>query len=414
MRVDEMSIWRVVPILVAAVAPWCGCGSEDVGVGEVLVTSQVEIDPPGAGLRVGSKRQFSATPKTSSGIPIPNRTVAWHSSDADVVTISDRGMVTAVSLGEAEITATVDDVSGSVTVTVTRVPVAEVIVAPASASVLVGQSRQLTVTLRDENGRTLTGRTVTFVSDQPARATVSSSGMVSAIAPGPVVVRARSEGKEGRSTITVAPRPATRLAFTQGPVNGIEDRSIGTVRVAVQDEIGNVVASSTHEVTVLLSENPGDATLSGTRTVRASGGIATFSDLKIDRPAEGYRLRATSGSLSPAVSVRFTILPIEPAALAIVVQPPSTVESGREWDQDPVIQLRDDRGVDVDRKGVKIRVSLIGSNGTLEGKRDKDTDEDGQVRFTDLRISGSGEYRLRFEAEGLPAVDSRVIRVHRR
>ena len=413
MRVDEMSVRRVVPVLVAAIVPWGGCGSEDVGVGDVLVTSQVEIDPPGAGLRVGNTRQFSATPKTSSGIPIPNRTVVWSSSDPDVATISNSGMVTAVSLGEAEITATVDDVNGSATVTVTRVPVAEVIVAPASASVLVGQSRQLTVTLRDADGKTLTGRTVTFVSDQPSRATVSSSGLVSAIAPGPVVVRARAEGKEGRSNITVAPRPATRLAFIQGPANGIEDRSIGTVRVAVQDDIGNVVTSATPEVSIGLSDSRG-ATLSGTRTVRAASGIATFSDLRIDRPADGYRLRATSGSLSPAVSSAFTIRRAEPAALAILVQPPSTVESGREWEQDPVIQLRDDRGGDVDRKGVKVRVSLIGSGGKLEGKRDVDTDEEGRARFSDLRISGSGEYRLRFESEGLQSVDSRVIQVHRR
>ena len=406
-----MSIRRLVPVLVAAVAPWCGCGSEDVGAGEVLVTSEVEINPPGAGLRVGSTRQFTATPKTSSGIPIPNRIVAWSSSDVDVATISESGMVTAVGLGEAEITGRVDDVSGSVTVSVTRVPVAEVIVAPASASLLVGQTRQLTVTLRADDGAKLTGRAVTFVSDQPARATVSSTGLVTAIAPGPVVIRARSEGEEGRSSITVAPRPATRLAFTQGPVSGTEDFTMGTVRVAVQDEIGNLVTSGNPEITIQLSQNPGDATLSGTRTVRASGGVATFSDLRIDEPADGYTLRATSGSLSPAISAPFAIRPVEPASLAIVVQPSSGVESGKELDQDPVIQLRDSRGQDVDRKGVKIRVSLIGSNGNLEGKRDVETDEDGRARFRDLRISGSGDYRLRFQSEGLQSAESRVIRV---
>jgi hypothetical protein len=33
----------------------------DLGVGEVLVTSEVEINPPGAGLRVGRTRQFTAS-----------------------------------------------------------------------------------------------------------------------------------------------------------------------------------------------------------------------------------------------------------------------------------------------------------------------------------------------------------------
>jgi hypothetical protein len=71
----------------------------------VLVVAKVEIDPPGAGLIVGAAQQLSATPKTASGIPVPNRTVTWSSSHPNVATVSENGMVTAVSLGEASISA---------------------------------------------------------------------------------------------------------------------------------------------------------------------------------------------------------------------------------------------------------------------------------------------------------------------
>ena len=52
--------------------------------------------------------------------------------------------------------------------TVSLVPVATVTVTPASSSLTVGQTGQLTATLRDAAGNVLTGRTVTWSSNQPS------------------------------------------------------------------------------------------------------------------------------------------------------------------------------------------------------------------------------------------------------
>src|SRR5207249_1047297 len=60
------------------------------------------------------------------------------------------------------------------------------------------------------------------------------------------------------------------------------------VQVAVQDAFGNTVTAATDAVTVALGANPGAGTLSGTLTVAATQGIATFSNLRIDRPGSGY------------------------------------------------------------------------------------------------------------------------------
>jgi uncharacterized protein YjdB len=182
-------------ILIAVVTAVAACSSDSTGAGDVLVVAQIEIDPPGAGLIIGGTQQFTAVPKTSSGIPVPNRSVIWSSDNPGIATVSENGRVTAVSLGETNIKATVDQVTAGVAVNVSPKPVAEVLVQPTSASIQAGQTQQLTVTVKAADGETLSDRTITYDSDDPAIATVSASGLVTGMAPGQTTVSASSEGK---------------------------------------------------------------------------------------------------------------------------------------------------------------------------------------------------------------------------
>jgi hypothetical protein len=77
-----------------------------------------------------------------------------------------------------------------------------------------GNTLQLTATVRDGNGNVLDGRAVTWASSAPAVATVSLSGLVTAVASGTALVTATSdEGKTGGAVIIVpfgrAQRPYT-------------------------------------------------------------------------------------------------------------------------------------------------------------------------------------------------------------
>ena len=78
-----------------------------------------------------------------------------------------------------------------------------------------------------------------------------------------------------------------------------------------------------------------------------------------------------------------------------------------------MLELRDAEGRVVARSGVRIRASLVGSGARLEGQRDATTGDDGRARFTDLRISAEGTFRIRFESEGLEPVESNEIRVRK-
>lgn len=94
-------------------------------------------------------------------------------------------------------------------------PVASVAVSPTSATIALGETQQLTATTRDAAGNALSGRTVTWTSSDQTLATVSASGVVSAVAPGgPVTITATSEGKTATAAITtIVARAANRFAF---------------------------------------------------------------------------------------------------------------------------------------------------------------------------------------------------------
>ena len=104
------------------------------------------------------------------------------------------------------------------------------------------------------------------------------------------------------------PPTAAQLAFIVGPATAEAGVSITpAVVVTIQDVLGNVVTDATDAVMVAIGANPGGGTLSGTTKVSAVGGIATFSDIRIDLTGSGYTLVATSGSLPSATSAAFDI-----------------------------------------------------------------------------------------------------------
>lgn len=104
--------------------------------------------------------------------------------------------------------------------------------------------------------------------------------------------------------------PPTRLAFGQQPTNTQASSSISpAVTVKVEDANNNVVQSSTASVALTVGTNPGGGMLSGTTTMSAVNGVATFSDLSIRNTGMGYTLVATSATLTQATSSTFNITP---------------------------------------------------------------------------------------------------------
>ena len=117
-------------------------------------------------------------------------------------------------------------------------------------------------------------------------------------------------GNSATATLTIYGAP-TQLAFGTGPSN----TSVGSVitpavTVQVEDAGGNVITNSSASITIAIGNEgtgPGNGSLSGTLTIAASSGIATFSSLVINRIGTGYTLVASSTGLTSATSSAFNI-----------------------------------------------------------------------------------------------------------
>ncbi len=285
-------------------------GTSDTAV--VTVTpapvASVTLNPTSTTVLVGQTAQLSATTTDSVGNVLSGRTVTWVSSNASVAAVSAVGLVTGVGLGSATITATSEGQSNTASVTVTNVPVASVSVTPASATLQVGQTVQLTATPRDSNGNALSGRVVTWSSSTPSVATVSGGGLVTGVAAGSSTITAASEGKSGTASVAVTAAPTL-------------------VRIILSPDTATVYVGKTKQFSV--SGKYSDSSVAPvSATFTATGGTITATGLYTAGQTTGtFRVMATSTTTALTDTSAVTIQ-LAPLAQLILVPALATVPVG--------------------------------------------------------------------------------------
>jgi uncharacterized protein YjdB len=192
-------------------------GQQSITVTPIPIAS-LTVTPTTASLAIGATQQLTATTLDANGNTLSGRAVTWATSDATKATVSASGLVSAVAPGIATITATSETKTGTSTITVSPPPVASVTVSPATSTLGVGSTQQLTATLRDASGNVLTGQAIAWSTSDATRATVSQTGLVTAVAVGSATITATSGGKAGTAAITVAVIPVASV--TVAPATG--------------------------------------------------------------------------------------------------------------------------------------------------------------------------------------------------
>lgn len=128
--------------------------------------------------------------------------VSWESSDSLVVTVSDTGVITACGPGVATVYVKVGDLQASCTVTVKQAVSGVSLDVTEATLTAVGETVQLTATVEPDNAD---NKSVVWTSLNPEIATVSGSGLVTAVAHGTatIMVQTIDGGKIAICTINV-------------------------------------------------------------------------------------------------------------------------------------------------------------------------------------------------------------------
>jgi len=157
----------------------------------VPVPTRIDITPASATLNsIGQTIQLNARVLDQNGTAISGAIVTWTSSDAGVATVGNQGLVTAVKNGSVVITARSGSTSATMNVTVSQTA-RRILIEPESATLMsIGETVQLTATVLDRNEHTVAGVSATWTSSDIEVATVTDSGLVTAVKNGSVQITA--------------------------------------------------------------------------------------------------------------------------------------------------------------------------------------------------------------------------------
>lgn len=150
----------------------------------------------------GDERPVTIRVYAADGSELTGRSAQWVSANQSIATVSQSGIVAAHEVGNADVTITVDTVTARVAIDV-RSRIAHVVMSAADLVLGEGESMPVTATLLDADGNVL-HRPITWSSSNPAVASISASGEITAHSRGTAVVRAVSEGQEGRIDVSVS------------------------------------------------------------------------------------------------------------------------------------------------------------------------------------------------------------------
>jgi len=262
--------------------------------------------------------------------------------------------------------------------------VATVSVTMASANLVVGQTSAATAVLRDASSNALTGRTITWSSSALGVATVSTSGMVTAVAAGAANIMATSEGQSGFATATVTTSvPVATVTVSLGSTR----RSIGQTTEAtatIRD------ASGTRLTGRVVSWNTSNALVAA---VNASGIVTAVG------PGTSS-ITATSENVQSAGAILTAAVPGAPVSMVATTAIAQTGAPGLAVIQAPGLVVEDAAGYAV--SGVSVSFAVTAGGGAIGGVSGT-TDVDGVARLTSWLLGAPGSQAVRATTPSIPS-----------
>ena len=214
------------------------------------------------------------------------------------------------------------------------------------------------------------------------------------------------------ASFDVSAGPATKVVYSQQPTTVVAGTAISpAVTVTVQDAGGNTVTSSNALISLAIGTNPGGGTLAGTVSLNAINGVATFTNVSINKSGTGYTLVASSSGLTSATSSTFNVTAGTAAQLAFTQQPNGGVYNTA-WSTQPKVTVQDAFGNTVTTSVASVTLTITTGTGTSGAVLTCTTNPQAAVAGVDtfagckINLAGTG-YNLTATASGLtPATSS--------
>lgn len=282
---------------------------------ELFEVSSVVITLPNVPpLELGDSVQLSATGLDRTNAAVPARNVAWSVTGTSV-TVSASGMLRTVFAGTSTVRATIGGRSQTLQAVVGPPSVAQLTMTPADTTVFVGGTVTYRVTARTSTGTVLTGVPLGFFSDNASIATVSGSGVATAVVAGQTTMRVQASGRGGAPVSASAILRINPLAIAVNPTT----LSFDTEQNQPLPPAQNVAVTSLNggNVGTLSLVTPIDTLLTATLNGSTAPTTVTIRPSRALAPGLNLTRNVVIRSSNPAVanvSIPVTIIGRTPAA----------------------------------------------------------------------------------------------------
>ncbi len=239
------------------------------------VAGSIVVTPDSSTLNaLGDTQQYVAAATDSAGNDISGLSFVWASSDSSVASVDGSGLVSASSNGSATISATSGPASASANVLIDQIPVALTLTPNLDTLVSIGETLQMVAAVRDANDSVIPGNTFGWSTADSTVATVSNTGLVTAIVDGATTITATNGGSSAQAAIEVEQRVDTVIvSSTRDSLIIVGDSS--SFGAVATDALSNAMAGKTF---VWTTSNGAVATVDAVGKVTAvAGGTATIS-----------------------------------------------------------------------------------------------------------------------------------------
>ena len=300
-------------------------------VGKTLAKS-ITIDKPAVSLKATETAALVATvlPETTT-----DKAVTWKSDNQAVATVDANGVVTAIAVGEANITATTTDgtnLSASCKVTVIPTLAETITLNQTAVSLKATETAELSVNILPA---TTTNKSVTWKSLNESVATVDANGVVTAIAVGETTITVTTaDGSNLSATckVTVVPTPAASITLNTTAVT-LKATETATLTTTI------LPATTTNKAVTWKSDNEAIATVNANGVVTA---IAVGEANITATTTDGTNLSATckvtvEQTFASSISLDKTTISLkatESETLKATILPATTTNQAVTWKSD--------------------------------------------------------------------------------
>ena len=190
-------------------------GSATLTVSNVRLRA-IQVLPSNPVLPTRTKVQFTAMGVFSDGSTVPLSGVHWSITGGRVARITSQGLVVTKKAGTAKVTAKLNGLTGTTTLTVSSSSVVSLSMVPVDPTIAAGTTQQFKLIANFSNGTQVdVSSSASWKTSNFNEAVIGNTGLASGIAPGQVTITATYKTTSQQTTLTIT--NATLVGITLNP-----------------------------------------------------------------------------------------------------------------------------------------------------------------------------------------------------